>query len=170
MSMYRQWAAWFGCVLSVGALSLGCGGQPDLAIGTPQEGGAPPGTQPDASVPPTTMPPIILPDGAIVDVSVDPGVDCSQRITCTSGTTRYCGTIGDNCGGTLTCGDCPSGQVCRNNVCAPVFGDGCVPVTCRQPGGSYCGPIGDGGGAEASGGGRRGAGTHTGPRTRRQKS
>src|SRR5687767_5089932 len=124
MSMYRQWAAWFGCVLGAGALALGCGGQPDLAVGAAKDSSAPPGL-PDASAPPNTMPPIILPDGAVIDVSVDPGVDCSNRITCAGGTARYCGTIGDNCGGTLNCGDCPTGQICRTNVCTTVV-DGCA--------------------------------------------
>src|SRR5690349_11725492 len=63
MSMYRQWAAWFGCIVGVGALAIGCGGQPDLAIGAPKEAGPPPTPQDDASAPPTTTPPISLPDG-----------------------------------------------------------------------------------------------------------
>jgi hypothetical protein len=89
------------------------------------------------------MPPIILPDGAVLDVSVDVSIDCSNRIACISDAARYCGTIGDNCGGTLNCGDCPTGQICRNSVCA-IVDDGCTPLPCKQPGGTYCGSIGDG--------------------------
>ncbi len=67
-------------------------------------------------------------------------------LTCTSGTTRYCGTIGDGCGGTLTCGDCPGGATCGGGgvpgVCpAP----NCTPITCTpMGGGQYCGRIGNG--------------------------
>ena len=65
-------------------------------------------------------------------------------IACTSDAARYCGMIGDNCGGKLDCGDCPSGQICRGNICAPDFGDACVALKCTQTGGTYCGRIGDG--------------------------
>src|SRR5688572_18451669 len=139
MSMYRQWAAWFGCVASVGALAVACGGQPDLAVGAPRDASVAPPSQSDSTAPPNTMPPIILPDGAIVDVSVETDVHCGNRIACNTDAARYCGTIGDNCGGTLNCGDCPTGQLCRGNVCAPIFDDACAPLSCRQPGGSYCG-------------------------------
>ncbi|HMI85673.1 MAG TPA: hypothetical protein VK550_16360, partial [Polyangiaceae bacterium] len=143
MSVYRQWAAWIGCIVGVGALALGCGGQPDLAIGAPKEAGPPPVPGIDASAPPTTMPPIVLSDGAVVDMSVRPDVNC-DRVACTTDAARYCGTIGDNCGGTLNCGDCPAGQICRDSICGPAFDDACVPLACKQPGGSYCGRIGDG--------------------------
>jgi len=60
---------------------------------------------------------------------------------------RYCGTIGDGCGGILSCGGCPDAQMCGAggvpNVCAPADPN-CVPKTCEQAGGRYCGVIGDG--------------------------
>src|SRR3954454_2266669 len=60
---------------------------------------------------------------------------------------RYCGKIGDGCGGTLDCGGCPTGQVCggagTNRVCAAVDPH-CKPLTCDQTGGRYCGKVGDG--------------------------
>ena len=44
----------------------------------------------------------------------------------------YCGTIGDGCGGTLPCGDCPAGSTCGGagvaNTCAPT---NCTPGTCN---------------------------------------
>ncbi|HUR57898.1 MAG TPA: hypothetical protein VM029_09325, partial [Opitutaceae bacterium] len=89
------------------------------------------------------MPPIVLADGAIVDMSVRPDVNC-DRAACTTDAARYCGMIGDNCGGTLNCGDCPAGQVCRDSICGPALDDACVPLACKQPGGTYCGRIGDG--------------------------
>ena len=65
-------------------------------------------------------------------------------VGCTTATGRYCGSIGDNCGGTLDCGTCPAGQVCSSdNVC--VGGPNCMPsFTCEFTGGSYCGQISDG--------------------------
>jgi len=54
--------------------------------------------------------------------------------------------VGDGCGGTLPCGDCPSGSVCGgggiNHLCAPV---NCTKTSCTAPNGAaYCGVIGDG--------------------------
>ena len=67
--------------------------------------------------------------------------------TCSSGGTRFCGQIGDGCGGTLDCGSCTDNAVCGGggvaNVCAG--GDSCNPVGCQAQGGAlYCGTIGDG--------------------------
>jgi N-acetylneuraminic acid mutarotase len=56
-----------------------------------------------------------------------------------------CGTVGNGCGGTVTCGSCPSGQVCgwgsTPNVCA--VPTACVPTTCAAQALS-CGPAGNG--------------------------
>jgi polysaccharide deacetylase len=39
---------------------------------------------------------------------------------------KRCGTIADGCGGTLGCGDCPSGQRCTaSNLCEPAVASGC---------------------------------------------
>ena len=68
-------------------------------------------------------------------------------VTCDiAGGGKYCGKIGDGCGGTLTCPDCAAGQTCgavRANVCAPTPGT-CTPTACQQATGKYCGPIGNG--------------------------
>jgi hypothetical protein len=66
--------------------------------------------------------------------------------TCDAQGGRFCGSIGDGCGGTLTCGDCPAGQVCgagTAGVCAPNPAT-CTPITCTTVGGQFCGKIGDG--------------------------
>lgn len=71
--------------------------------------------------------------------------DCPARFTCVSGSTQYCGPIGDGCGGFLDCRQaCRADQYCdlRDNVChLPV----CQSETrCDTSGSEYCGVIGDG--------------------------
>jgi photosystem II stability/assembly factor-like uncharacterized protein len=54
-----------------------------------------------------------------------------------------CGTITDGCGGTLTCGDCATGQTCGGagpNRCGT---GACVPKTCQQLN-ATCGRVSDG--------------------------
>ena len=49
-----------------------------------------------------------------------------------------CGTIGDGCGGTLSCGTCATGQACNaSHQCV------CAPTTCAAQG-AVCGTISDG--------------------------
>jgi hypothetical protein len=70
-------------------------------------------------------------------------------ITCVpAGGGRYCGKIGDGCGGTLTCGDCPAGEVCGGTgvpgVCGVPPPSSCQKLTdCAAPGGRLCGRVGD---------------------------
>jgi N-acetylneuraminic acid mutarotase len=56
-----------------------------------------------------------------------------------------CGTVGNGCGGTVTCPSCPTGQVCgwgsTPNVCTTPTA--CVPTTCSAQG-LTCGPSGNG--------------------------
>jgi hypothetical protein len=63
-----------------------------------------------------------------------------------------CGTVGNGCGGTLTCGTCTSPQYCGgggfnkcggDNGLGPDGGATCTPTTCAKLGYS-CGPAGDG--------------------------
>src|SRR6476619_5351966 len=96
----------FGVV--AGALSLfaaSCGGNPELEIGLPEvpDVGV---TLPDGGV--SNNPIITLPDaGVSADVSTTyRDVSCAEAITCTTTTGRYCGVIGNGCGGMLDCGDC----------------------------------------------------------------
>jgi hypothetical protein len=57
---------------------------------------------------------------------------------------RYCGTVGDGCGGTLDCPtDCPkSGWKCDGHLCKGPP-DVCTKLTCATSTGRYCGTIGD---------------------------
>src|SRR5262249_44774001 len=43
-------------------------------------------------------------------------VCCTPQNTCANNGLN-CGTVSDDCGGTLNCGTCPTGQICVNNVC-----------------------------------------------------
>jgi hypothetical protein len=72
---------------------------------------------------------------------------CTPKTSCDWGGWKYCGKIGDRCGGVVQCGDCPAGLNCIGSVCradAPV--DGGFLASCRVSGGTYCGEIGDGAG------------------------
>lgn len=77
------------------------------------------------------------------------GPDC-QRAQCTTANGgRFCGTVGDGCGGVLACGDdCSSagpGWICdpAQGICTG--GPSCQRISCTTPeGGQYCGDIGDG--------------------------
>lgn len=75
-----------------------------------------------------------------------PGAPGCVATTCDQAGGRFCGTVGDGCGGTLACGDCPAGQVCgaqTAHVCAPDPAS-CQAVSCTTATGKYCGKIGDG--------------------------
>jgi hypothetical protein len=68
---------------------------------------------------------------------------CPQR-TCSAGA---CGTLPDGCGGTISCGVCPSGQVCFGQTC-------CTPLSPAQAcGGKTCGTASDGCGGGVTCGG-----------------
>lgn len=73
-----------------------------------------------------------------------------QRLTCTgAANVRYCGTVGDGCGGSIACGDtCAAykpGWVCDTSKGTCVGGPACVRTACTTAGGGqYCGDIGDG--------------------------
>ena len=72
---------------------------------------------------------------------------CTLASTCdTPGGGRYCGQVGDGCGGTLNCpADClQPGWICQDHLCIgpdPV----CTKITCATSSGDhYCGIVGDG--------------------------
>jgi hypothetical protein len=46
---------------------------------------------------------------------------------------RVCGSASNGCGGTLSCGTCPSGKTCSSGQCVAI---GCTPGTCRSCGAS----------------------------------
>jgi hypothetical protein len=66
------------------------------------------------------------------------------KTACTPPGGRYCGVIGDSCGGSEDCGTCPGDQICEKSLC--VAGASCVPATCPPAGSAikYCGMVGDG--------------------------
>ncbi|HEX7597323.1 MAG TPA: hypothetical protein VF518_03855 [Polyangia bacterium] len=80
---------------------------------------------------------------------------CVPLSSCSNGTDfKYCGTIGDGCGGSLSCGttSCGTGKICDTGkglckgdaACVPTVSSSCTAAN----GGIYCGgPIGDGCGA-----------------------
>ena len=55
---------------------------------------------------------------------------------------KNCGTIGDGCGGTLSCGMCSGSQTCGGGGTANVCG--CTPTVSCASAGKNCGTIGDG--------------------------
>ncbi len=66
-----------------------------------------------------------------------------------------CGSWNDGCGGTLTCGGCPSGQTCADGLCVddqPPSPPPCIPATCTSWG-AECGIWSDGCGGLLSCGG-----------------
>lgn len=82
-----------------------------------------------------------MPDSGVAD-----GPGC-QPVTCDPQGGQYCGRIGDDCGGTLDCGDCRGSGllcgVCRPHVCSRNEG---VLLSCDSPVSDvrYCGQIDDG--------------------------
>ncbi|HXT95079.1 MAG TPA: hypothetical protein VN853_02195 [Polyangia bacterium] len=69
-----------------------------------------------------------------------PDVPCVPSVTtCMQPGGTYCGNIGNGCpGGSLACGDCPSGYTCTDGIC--IGGASCPAIACDN----YCGMIGDG--------------------------
>lgn len=69
-------------------------------------------------------------------------------VSCLQAGFRYCGLVGDGCGGTLDCGECPGpSMICGGGgirgVCA-AREPACQPLTCTNATARYCGVIGDG--------------------------
>jgi hypothetical protein len=97
--------------------------------------------------------------GGIASVCGAPIPDPCTPLKCDTGSGRYCGKIGDGCGKTLDCGDCPagSGQTCGGSgvpsVCGAPIPMNCTPIKCTTSNGSYCGKIGDGCGGSLDCGG-----------------
>jgi C1A family cysteine protease len=84
------------------------------------------------------------------DCDRNPGNGCETAGQCTNGSActsttcaasgRVCGTMSDGCGGTLSCGNCASGQTCNaSGKCIA----GCTPATCSSIGFS-CGMAANG--------------------------
>jgi hypothetical protein len=82
------------------------------------------------------------------DGAVAPGGACKPA-SCAPPGGKYCGPIGDGCGGRLNCSnDCPAGQSCggdgTKNLCGAPPDPSCRPIPCSQAGGRLCGRVGDG--------------------------
>ena len=92
------------------------------------------------------VPLFMIPDGGGADAP-----PCTNQVACQGMNYKYCGRIGDGCGGIMDCGGCPAGQVCGGGArpaCAAAARTAC-PDTCDSPGGRFCGKIGDGCGRHA---------------------
>jgi hypothetical protein len=150
------------CSLAILPIGIGCGrdrlvvitrdaGQPcgPTAYDADTGSDVPPQTH-DAQVPDTAQdlaaseahPGVDVPGGSDSAAAADACVPlvCHDP-TCDS---RYCGKIGDGCGGMLDCGDdCPTAWTCEQGLCRhpPVF---CMSIGCNGPSYDYCGIIGDG--------------------------
>jgi hypothetical protein len=78
--------------------------------------------------------------------SIVAGADnCPTREELCAARDKNCGTVSDECEGTIECGSCPSEQTCGGggvaNECGS--GSGCTPTTCLAQG-KNCGSISDG--------------------------
>src|SRR5215468_3285237 len=107
------------------AASTGCGGSPELVTPGPSDDAGPPiGPDADSSTP------IITRDAPRPPTDVSNNTDCTP-ISCSAEAATYCGKVGNGCGGTIDCGNCPAGRECVQNICSiPI--DGCAPLTCMQ--------------------------------------
>lgn len=77
----------------------------------------------------------------------DPGAGACVLNECEMDNGRYCGKVGDGCGGELDCGDCPDGEECGIAGLPHLCGkppSTCTPITCTDGAARYCGEIGDG--------------------------
>ena len=92
------------------------------------------------------------------------GADCKKLVCDGESNARYCGKVGDGCGGTVDCGDTCSafraGWVCDTSQGLCAGGPSCVRTACTVAGGGqYCGDIGDGCGGTLHCGDCPGSGT-----------
>jgi hypothetical protein len=147
MSMHKLCAALV--LLGLCGVGAGCESRrlevPGVVPGSDASGGTGGGPGNDGPIIPEVNIPI--PD-ANTSGDTGPGADACSPGSCTVPGGRFCGRIGDGCGGALECGDCPNGGVCGGagtvQVCAPPPGTNCTPITCEQATGRYCGNVGDG--------------------------
>ncbi len=118
-----------GCAKSAGSDGFSPGG----ASGS--DGGSPLGTGPGSG---SGSAPTLTLDSSVA--TGDDGSTCPAT-TCTPIGGQYCGTVGDGCGGELSCGTCAMGFTCQSGLC---IGDAtCVPATCTAGGATFCGSVGD---------------------------
>jgi hypothetical protein len=100
-------------------------------------------TTPDAG----DAPVFLLPDGGTSSGGDGGSTSCVPNVvSCTAGSFKYCGRIGDGCGAIMDCGGCPAGQVCGGAGTPGLCGGDatCKKITCDSDGGRFCGKVGDG--------------------------
>jgi hypothetical protein len=83
----------------------------------------------------------------------DPASGKCSLLRCEQPTGKYCGKLGDSCGGELDCGGCEGSQTCGGrgiaNLCGvPMNSPDCKPFECTAGTAQYCGSIGDGCGGQ----------------------
>src|SRR5258706_5259028 len=62
--------------------------------------------------------------------------------SCTNANGKYCGVVGDGCGGSVDCGGCSGAQTCGGagpaNLCGVAADSGaCTALRCNSGGGAY---------------------------------
>src|SRR6266542_2330825 len=110
-------AGWLAVAsLAFGMVAVGCGGSPQLGGPEGTGGGGGGSVIPDGGAPDTGGITVNRDASMTSDApTTRPDANCGSKVSCTSEAGTYCGQIGDGCGGTLDCGDCPSGQMCVQN-------------------------------------------------------
>ena len=80
--------------------------------------------------------------GSITVPTAGNGTMCLTPASCKPTGGQWCGEIGNNCGGKVTCPNCEGDWICKDNAC--IGPPSCQRVTCENAGGRYCGVLGDG--------------------------
>ena len=127
-------------IVALASGGLACGNSAVSGPGDEQQGNGDRAPTTDAGA-------FVLPD-APAAAEDRPSGPCVP-LTCTPLGGNYCGSVGDGCGGVLTCpATCPDGLTCGGGgaagVCGKPVDPSCVPISCKQPGGQLCGRVGDG--------------------------
>jgi hypothetical protein len=145
----------FTSVVTLALLALGCGSPSIKGTGAGGAGGSTnPGRAGSSGSGAGGSGGFVLPDAAPstttdAPVAVQPDSGPCQKLSCSPTGGKYCGKIGDGCGGTMECGaDCPMGLTCGGggvkNLCGAPRDPNCKAITCEQMGGRLCGRVGDG--------------------------
>ncbi len=113
--------------------TVSCAQNQDDTVANPPPTGSKKDGGPDVAPDTTTS------DAPASDAGVDGG--CMPKSCAQLG--AQCGVAPNGCGGSVTCGDCPSGQTCGGGGPNQCGTSSCTPKTCAQLGAS-CGVVSDG--------------------------